>query len=221
MIKKAVNDFVLGMKLIKYGFRPKMNLGLCLFFIIIGVAVEIGSKGTEFLGIFYMLLSGLYAFQMIISMDISSFVQTSKMKRALQTSVPVITGAMVSFIVYTFIVIERLILASIYPESATAIINSLFMAILLVGITLLYEGICYKYFGRATGLMVIAVFGVLGVCNFLFDENTVVPIPTGAVVGIGYAVIFVLAIIAYALCRILYKKDLSKFAFKGILGKME
>ena len=73
----------------------------------------------------------------------------------------------------------------------------------------------------ATGLMVIAVFGVLGVCNFLFDENTVVPIPTGAVVGIGYAVIFVFAIIAYALCRILYKKDLSKFAFKGILGKME
>jgi len=220
MIKNAINDFILGMKLIKYGFRPKMNLGLCLFFIIIGVAVEIGSKGTEFLGIFYMLLSGLYAFQMIISMDISTFVQTSKMKRALQTSVPIITGAMVSLIVYTFIVIERLILASIYPEESVAIINSLFMAILLVGITLIYEGICYKSFGLATGLMIVAVFGVIGFCNIVI-KDTAVPISTGAIVAIGYGVIVVFGIIAYLLCRALYKVELSKLAFKGILGKME
>lgn len=219
MIKNAINDFILGMKLIRYGFRPKMNLGLCLFFIIIGVVVEIGSKGTEFLGIFYMLLSGLYAFQMIISMDISTFVQTSKMKRALQTSVPIITGAMVSFIVYTFIVIERLILASIYPEESVAIINSLFMAILLVGITLIYEGICYKFFGLATGLMIVAVFGVIGFCNIVLGD-TAVPISTGAIVAIGYGVIVVFGIIAYLLCRALYKVELSKLAFKGILGKL-
>ena len=220
MIKNAINDFILGMKLIRYGFRPKMNLGLCLFFIIIGVAVEIGSKGTEFLGIFYMLLSGLYAFQMIISMDISTFVQTSKMKRALQTSVPIITGAMVSLTVYTFIVIERLILASIYPEESVAIINSLFMAILLVGITLIYEGICYKFFGLATGIMIVAVFGVIGFCNIVLKDASV-PISTGAIVAIGYGVIVVFGIIAYLLCRALYKVNLSKFAFKGILGKME
>ena len=43
----------------------------------------------------------------------------------------------------------------------------------------------------------------------------------GATIGIGYALIIVGALIQYLLSCIFYKKEMSKFAFKGLLGRMQ
>lgn len=228
MISRAINDFKLGLKLIRYGFRPTMNLIMCILFVTIGFVVEICSGGETFLGIFYMLLSSVFAFQMIISMDISTMVQTSRMKRALQTSVPTISATLISLITYTVIVIERLILISINPENEKAYMGSLFMAIILMIITLVYTGVCYKYFVIATAVMMVSIYSMLFVAQFVgeiasndFGWAVLLDIPGWAIIAFGYVSIAITSVITYYLCRFFYKAELSKFAFRGIFGKLE
>ena len=61
----------LGLTLVKYGFRPGINLEMCILFLAIGVVLEISSKGTNIIGAFYFLLTGVYIYHMIESMSIS------------------------------------------------------------------------------------------------------------------------------------------------------
>ena len=55
----------LGLTLVKYGFRPGINLEMCILFLAIGVVLEISSKGTNIIGAFYFLLTGVYIYHMI------------------------------------------------------------------------------------------------------------------------------------------------------------
>lgn len=220
MIKNIIGDLKLGLRLLKYGFRPKMNLGFCAFFILLGLVVEILSKGEEFLGVFYMLMSSIYAFQMIISMDISTMVQTSRMKYALQTSIPVITSAIISLAIYTVIVIERLLFVRSGMANVEEVTASLFAAVIMMSLTLLYTGFCYKYFVFAMVLLCFSAPVFLIVTNVIFSRG-ILTITLGNVIPIGYACILIGALGEYLLCRIFYKKDISNFAFRGIFSKMD
>ena len=76
-----------GLSLVKYGFKLKSNIAMLVFFLIIGFIVEIGSKGTNLIGGVYFMLIGLFAFQLIMSLTLSNFIQTSPAKKRLQITI--------------------------------------------------------------------------------------------------------------------------------------
>ena len=108
-----IKNLKTGFKLLKYSYKCKMNLILLALFTVVGLVMEISSHGTNMLGGFYFMLSGMYAYQMIVSMDISGMVQSSAMKKRLQINLPVFVSTVLYIILYTVLVIERVILVHV------------------------------------------------------------------------------------------------------------
>ena len=194
----------LGLTLVKYGFRPGTNLVMCILFLAIGVVLEISSKGTNIIGAFYFLLIGVYIYHMIESMSISKMVQTSKMKKALQTTVPTATSTLLYLVIFTCVVIEKAILILVaYQVTA-----------------MLYIGLCYKYFVAATICFFAVIMGLTAGAHIL-SRNNHLSLSFPVEVIIGYIAIIVAAVLEYLISTLIYKKELSKFAFKGVFGKLK
>lgn len=77
-----LKDIKLGFKLLKYGYKLKLNVIMLVFFAIFGIASEIFSKGTSIIGGVYFMMSGMFTFQLIMSMDVSELIQSTSLKKA-------------------------------------------------------------------------------------------------------------------------------------------
>ena len=75
-----LKDIILGFKLVKYGYKLKENIFMLVIFTAIGLFVEIQSKGTSIIGGLYFMLVGMFAYQLIMSVDVSEYIQPSAMK---------------------------------------------------------------------------------------------------------------------------------------------
>ena len=203
----------LGLTLVKYGFRPGINLEMCILFLAIGVVLEISSKGTNIIGAFYFLLTGVYIYHMIESMSISKMVQTSKMKKALQTTVPTATSTLLYLVIFTCVVIEKAILIHNYPENTQIYLETLLIIVAYQVTAMLYIGLCYKYF--------FAVIMGLTAGAHILSRNNHLSLSFPVEVIIGYIAIIVAAVLEYLISTLIYKKELSKFAFKGVFGKLK
>ena len=85
-MKELINAY----KIVGYGAKIKTQFLLALVFLIIGIFIEIASEGTVSTGSFYIVLSGLFLYQMIVSSDISTLVQSSPYKKKIQCVYPMI-----------------------------------------------------------------------------------------------------------------------------------
>lgn len=214
-----LKDIKMGFKLLKYGYKIKLNICMLLLFTIIGIVTEVTSKGTSIIGGFYFMITGMFVYQMIMSVDVSEYIQTSPMKRKLQIAIPVITSTVFYLLIFTFLVIERIILINSMPGNAQLLMISLFQIELFMLITFVFSSICYKYFVFGFLLFLILDFGVV-ISSSLFISTSIAEkffsMPIGFFAALGYAVIFFGAFLEVMLGKILYKKPLSLFAFKGI-----
>lgn len=66
-----MKDLILGFKLLRYGYKLKTNVMMLILFTAIGFVTELSSHGTNILGGFYFMLTGMFAYQMIIYMNAS------------------------------------------------------------------------------------------------------------------------------------------------------
>lgn len=71
-----LKDIKLGFKLLRYGYKLKLNVIMFVFFAVIGIASDIMSKGTTIIGGIYFMMSGMFTFQLIMSMDVSELIFT-------------------------------------------------------------------------------------------------------------------------------------------------
>jgi hypothetical protein len=76
-----LKDIKLGFKLLRYGYKLKLNVIMLVFFAIFGIASEIFSKGTSIIGGVYFMMSGMFTFQLIMSMDVSELIQSTSLKK--------------------------------------------------------------------------------------------------------------------------------------------
>lgn len=214
-----IKNLKTGFKLLKYSYKCKMNLILLALFTVIGLVIEISSHGTNMLGGFYFMLSGMYAYQMIVSMDISGMVQSSAMKKRIQINLPVFVSTVLYIILYTVLVIERVILVHVNPQDKDMLMFNLFTIVMMLFIVFIFSAICYKYFVAGFIIFLVLVmgttFGLNEICmssGYEFICN----MGFGTFIIIGYAVILAGGAIEYLIGKLLYRKPLSEFAFRGI-----
>ena len=105
-----LKDIKLGFKLLRYGYKLKLNVIMFVFFAVIGIASDIMSKGTSIIGGVYFMMCGMFTFQLIMSMDVSELIQSTSLKKKLQIYIPVMSSTVINLVVFTFLVIERVIL---------------------------------------------------------------------------------------------------------------
>lgn len=214
-----LKDLKMGFQLMKYGYRIKMNVIFMLVILVIGIIVEITSEGTSFLGGFYLMLTGMFAYQLIMSMDISEMVQTSAMKRRLQVELPVVASTVVYLAAYTFLLVERVILIYQNPQGKEEALYTLFTIVLMMVTIYIFTAICYKYFVAGFILFLILFIGVDTGAVILWNNGIgawLCQIGLGWLAVLGYAVVLLGGGIEYLLGSLLYRKPLSEFAFRGI-----
>ena len=211
-----LKDIKLGFKLLRYGYKLKLNVIMLVFFAIIGIASDIISKGTSIIGGIYFMMCGMFTFQLIMSMDVSELIQSTSLKKKLQIYIPVMSSTVINLVVFTFLVIERVILI----QNSVADKKQLIFTLFTIDVVLLtvYTSICYKYF--VLGFIVfmvlfMAVFTVLSGAAFVPVSNAVFKLGLPVVALLGYIAIFAGGAFEILIGELLYKKPLSEFAFRG------
>lgn len=203
----------------KYGYKIKMNVIMMIVILAFGIVAEISSKGTSFLGGFYLMMTGMFAYQLIMSMDISEMVQSSAAKRKLQVGLPVVASTVVYLASYTFLLVERVILIHQNPQSKEELLYTLFTILLIMITVYIFSSICYKYFVAGFILFLILFIGVDTGAVILWNNGIgawLCQIGLGWLAVLGYAVVLLGGGIEYLLGSLLYRKPLSEFAFRGI-----
>lgn len=203
----------------KYGYKIKMNVIMMVVILAFGIVAEISSKGTSFLGGFYLMMTGMFAYQLIMSMDISEMVQSSAAKRKLQVGLPVVASTVVYLASYTFLLVERVILIHQNPQSKEELLYTLFTILLIMITVYIFSSICYKYFVAGFILFLILFIGVDTGAVILWNNGIgawLCQIGLGWLAVLGYAVVLLGGGIEYLLGSLLYRKPLSEFAFRGI-----
>lgn len=209
----------MGFQLMKYGYKIKMNVIMMIVILAFGIVAEISSKGTSFLGGFYLMMTGMFAYQLIMSMDISEMVQSSAAKRKLQVGLPVVASTVVYLASYTFLLVERVILIHQNPQSKEELLYTLFTILLIMITVYIFSSICYKYFVAGFILFLILFIGVDTGAVILWNNGIgawLCQIGLGWLAVLGYAVVLLGGGIEYLLGSLLYRKPLSEFAFRGI-----
>lgn len=219
-----MKDLILGFKLLKYSYRCRTNVIMLVVITAIGLYMEIISKGTQMLGGFYFMLTGMFAYQMMVYMDASHYVQSSIMKRKLQVVIPVMLSTFVYAVIFTLLIVEKLILIKVYPENASIICNSLFQIEILLFLSMIFCGTCYKYFFISfIVFMVVALTTISRMSSALMvrDVTELLGIGLGGLAVVGYVLIILGGIAEYILSSALYKKDLSELAMNGLIKSLK
>jgi hypothetical protein len=226
-----MKTWLTGLKLSRYGIQFKLQTGLVLFFLACGLLVEIASRGTNALGGFYLVMSGLFIVQMILSAGQSSVVQTSPFRKKLETMVPAVCGMIFCLLGYTVCVLLQAYFN--YSES-DAVVSTMEVgstkvscgaALLLVTMMLffleIYMGLAYKFFLLGMIAVMLALCTIMTANNCAdFAERLAQKLGFGGVVAVGYAMILLGTLIEYALLCLLYKRPYSKYAFGSAMRRM-
>ena len=153
-----LKDIKLGFKLLRYGYKLKLNVIMFVFFTVIGIASDIMSKGTSIIGGVYFMMCGMFTFQLIMSMDVSELIQSTSLKKKLQIYIPVMSSTVINLVVFTFLVIERVILIQNSVADKKQLIFTLFTLDVELLTVYLYTSICYKYY--VLGFAVFVISGI-------------------------------------------------------------
>lgn len=155
-----LKDIKLGFKLLRYGYKLKLNVIMLVFLTVIGIASDIMSKGTTIIGGIYFMMSGMFTFQLIMSMDVSELIQSTSLKKKLQIYIPVMSSTVINLVIFTFLVVERVILIQYGVADKTQLIYTLFTIDVVLLIVYLYTSICYKYYVLGFIVFMVLFMGV-------------------------------------------------------------
>jgi hypothetical protein len=214
------NQIKLGIKLWKYAISAKSQIVCAILFFLLGVMVEIGDQGTSMIGGYYIVLSSVFIIQLIVSVDFSTMVQASPYKKKLQTSIPVLVSTPVMLVTYTFLALLSLhfFLTASEEESCLEIKSGLLAVGVLLCLTSIYMGICFKYFLAAMVLLWV-VITMSTVVGETISADVTANVPMAAIVAAGYVLILLGQFLAYLISRLAYRKDLSKYAFGAAMRR--
>ena len=180
-----LKDIKLGFKLLRYGYKLKLNVIMLVFLAVFGIASDIMSKGTTIIGgVYFMMMS----------------------------------STVINLVIFTFLVVERVILIQYGVADKTQLIYTLFTIDVVLFVVYLYTSICYKYYVLGFIVFMVLFMGVFTVFSgaaFVPVSNAVFKLGLPVVALLGYIAILAGGAFEILIGELLYKKPLSEFAFRG------
>ena len=214
MIEELKNAY----KLVQYGLSLKKQMAFAIGFAVIGVALDAFTRGRQVTGSFYIVLSGLFIYQLIISSDVSTLVQSSPYKKKIQITYPLIAVIPWNYITFTIVVLLHwLFIKADGEEYLVTHSSNIFLLGILLMITMSYFGLSYKFFISSTVVMVFLVFGAMIPVNIMLRNESPLFNSYGTCVAIAYGLLTVGIVISFILSKLVYKFELSKLAFRMML----
>jgi len=204
-------------KIVQYGLSLKKQMAFAIGFAVIGIVLEAVTMGRQSTGAFYIVLSGLFIYQLIISADVSTLVQSSPYKKKIQCFYPIISVVPWTYITFTIIAV----LHGFFAKAGNSREHA--MNIFLIGcflfVTMIYFGVTYKFFVVSTVLMCISITIPITVVNILNRKGATLFDSYGLCVLIAYILLTAGSLLSFVLSNVTYKYELSPIAFRGMMGK--
>jgi len=223
-----VNDLKTGLKLYRYGQGARGTLYLFYLVLLMDVVVNALTSNNPIMD-FCMILSGLFLYQMVLSLDVSEMVQNTLLRKKLQTTIPMTISYAMSLFSFVFIILVKLLSVLIFKRSHDSDIRYFCLFVVFIMILQALISLLYKTFEVAITVIMLGAFG-LGTGIPMLGENVSSSIDA-VLDGMGlsvlpciiiaFASIFISAIINLKLSEALYKREISKNVFTSTYKRME
>ena len=220
-----INDWKLGMRRLRHAYGVKLNCITAGLLLLLEVpAVILGRvDGNGFLACYILLVMGMLPVQMLLSLSVSSMVQTSPMKKKLQTKIPALVNLTVMWAVYLAGTLLSCIMIWGKPENRGEMYGNLLLLALSLAMVMVYMGAAYKHFILASVCLIpvlcTAIAGGLtgGIRGFLMGMGKGIPLWQTALLGL--AIVAAGAAAEYLLSLLFYKAPMDRMAQSGRLRR--
>jgi len=221
-----ISDLKLGFKLMKYGHAAKLSFIASIITVVFGLLYTVLAifGYSNFPGGYFIMMSALFLMQLLATVNVSNLVQSSPAKKRLQTRIPALLSVALMLVGHLLNVISLSVFACIWPDTIGNICTQIILTDFIMGIVMLYYGICYKKFMLGTILFFVVFFSTYGailegelqwrlIPGLSFRGNLILT----AVIGL--AVILVCGVLNYLISLALFKEPMSKWAQGARLRK--
>ncbi len=151
-----INDWKLGMKMMRHAYGIKMNCILGGMILVLGIAsIALGGTVRDVFPATYLVMAaGMLPTQMLYSLSITGMIQASPMKKKLQTSIPAMVNFTIMSAMYLVTVLIYGIMLTGKPEEQSYACMNLIMLAFMLAVVMFYMGVAYKYFIIASVIMI-------------------------------------------------------------------
>lgn len=227
-----MKDLVKYFKMMKYALQAKMIFILAIIFFVLGILFEFGDfsghNSSYSLSCLYLALTAMYFYQLVFSTTVSKLVQSSPMKKKLQTVGPAAVTLITSLLTFTVYVVIRLIRITpqFLEDNGTTYANAystiLFMAVWYFLFSA-YLSISYKSYIISIVIVAVSVIAVLvfGSTTDIFINITDKLLIGGSnpvlLIAVSLGIILIGSLVGYVISLLLYKMPISDMAVRYAL----
>ena len=211
----------LGLQMLRYTFGIKTCAIMGIFFLAIGILMELLPQPVNSSGTLFISLTGMWTIQLTYSLGVSNLVRSSKWAKAMETSIPALVGFVSFFVTYLLVLCLNLPYLSTADEETMQIMaGEMILSGILALVLMVYCGVAYKLFIVGTVLFLAVIFCGNFNAPFMLMESLNIPVSFGTAVAIGFLEILVGALLQYGVSCLLHKVPLSKKAQMRGLQKL-
>lgn len=206
----------LGMKLIKYSFDLKGNIILMVLFTIMGILWSFFTE-MELFGPLYLAITGVYAHQMLNTLQYSDMVLSSPREKELQISVTLLLSILCGLSYYMLTILVSVLDWKLFHQEGYS-----FRALVVFGgvfmVMMIYEVLWTKMGMIMVFITVLVAFTPAFLAYTESGSVLLEGISLGAGVGIGLAEILLGAVLQYLAARLTYRLPVSN---KMMLARLQ
>ena len=212
----------IGWKLMPYGTNLQLQLVCFVIIGFIGLSWEFFQAAFDNnlnvvsfcggdLGGFFLMLSGTFLVQFVLSSMRSTLLQTSPYKKTMHTGIAPLYNFLGCAIGFTICVVAHIVMYVRYPQEQRAIETRLILVAFWGIVLLVYGVIAYKYYALSIVAIYVCMFG--GIQFDVSDLLSKMPENLPLVILCGYVMLMIGGVIQTGISKLIYKKELSEWAF--------
>ncbi len=225
-----INDIKLGIKIMRYGHGWGISIILGVFFLVLGIVIDImnmisGAHGN-IAGGFILLYTCLLPAQALFSVNVSNMVLSSPVRKKMQTSIPaaITGGSMIALYIVADLIL--LIMSFIYPDRFPIASRMVVVQIVFAIFVIIYYSVAFKCFTISTIIFIISfmfftrtnlMMGTSWIYNSAFFDKGILSFMVISVLGIP--IIAAAGFLGYLLMLLTYKVPVSKYSQNAYLRK--
>ena len=223
-----IKQLQMGIKLLRYTHGIVANTVLGVLILLVGIIMELGSSGSTGMataslsvGGYFILMTAMWPLQMLISLNVPGIVAASPWKKRIQTSVFSVSAVLYFTLTYTLVMVLKLMKWKSGLVSEEQFVIEMLQMVVFVFILMIYMTTSLKYFVVSTIIfcIVLPTFMVSYMIAYNMDILARLNLGPVAVISLGYATIFLSALLGNGILHFLYKKPVSKYSQMSSLRK--
>ena len=225
-----INDVKFGIKIMRYGHGWKLCAILGVFFLGIGIVIDIlnMASGTHYNmgGGLVLMYTCLLPAQALFSVNVSNMVLSSPVRKKMQTIIPTVLIGGSMLVIYIASDLLLLIMSCIFPDRFPIASRMVAVQIVFAVFVIIYYSIAFKYFAVSTIIFIVSFMYfarsnlVMSIQWIYYSDIFDKGILSFALISIaGLPIIVAAGFLGYLLSLLIYKTPVSKNSQNAYLRK--